>query len=122
MRFAAELEADFRLLDRRILAIAEALGIGENRLRQVYADQNTVALERQAADLDSLSMLCGETFDRRFWVTVNRDQLAASELLASAGGTVPSLDPLVDDTVRLLDRSIRIATAAQTGSNTPPTR
>ena len=45
MRFATELETDFRLLDRRILAIAEALGIGENRLRQAYADQNTVALD-----------------------------------------------------------------------------
>ena len=50
MRFATELETDFRLLDRRILAIAEALGIGENRLRQAYADQNTVALDGQADD------------------------------------------------------------------------
>ena len=45
MRFATELETDFRVLDRRILAIAEALGIGENRLRQAYADQNTAALD-----------------------------------------------------------------------------
>jgi Domain of unknown function (DUF4142) len=122
MRFANELETDFRLLDRRILAIAEALGIGENRLRQAYADQNTVALERDADDLDRLSMLRGEDFDRRFWVTVERDQLAASALLASAAGTVSSLDPLVADTVRLLDRSIRRAAAAQTSSNKPPSR
>jgi hypothetical protein len=120
MRFATELETDFRLLDRRILAIAEALGIGENRLRQAYADQNTATLERQADDLDRLSMLRGEAFDRQFWVTVDRDQLAASDLLASAAGAVSSLDPLVDETVRLLNRSIRRAAAAQTGSNPPP--
>ena len=48
MRFATELETNFRLLDRRILAIAEALAIGENRLRQAYADQNTDELARQA--------------------------------------------------------------------------
>ena len=120
MRFASELETDFRLLDRRILAIAEALGIGENRLRQAYADQNRVALDWQADALDRLSMLRGKDFDRQFWVTVDWDQLAASDLLASAAGTVSSLDPLVSDTVRLLDRSIRRAAAARTSSNTPP--
>ena len=113
MRFATELETDFRLLDRRILAIAEALGIGENRLRQAYADQNTVALDGQANDIRRLSMLRGEDFDRQFWVTVARDHLAASDLLAAAAGTVSSLDALVDETVRLLNRSIRNATAAQ---------
>lgn len=122
MGFATELETDFRVLDRRILAIAEALGIGENRLRQAYADQNTVALDGQANDLDRLSMLRGEDFDRQFWVTVARDQLAASDLLAAATGTASSIDPLVAETVRLLDRSIRRALAAQTESNTPPSR
>jgi len=115
-------EADFRQLDRRILAIAEAQGIGENRLRQAYADQNTVELARQADDLDRLSMLRGENFDRQFWVAVDRDQRAASDLLAEASGTVPSLDPLVADAVRLLDRSIRKSAAAQTVPNTPPSR
>jgi hypothetical protein len=122
MRFATDLETDFRLLDGRIVAIAEALGIGENRLRQAYADQNAVELAGQAADLDRLSMLRGEAFDRQFWVTVARDQLAASDLLASAAGTVSSLDPLVDETVRLLNRSIRRATAAQAAVNPPPPR
>ena len=119
MRFATELETDFRLLDRRIVAIAEALGIGENRLRQVYADQNTVALDGQASELQRLSMLRGEDFDRQFWVTLARDHLAASDLLASAAGTVSSLDPLVDEAVRLLNRSIRNATAAQAASKPP---
>lgn len=122
MRFATEVETDFRAFDRRILTIAEARGIGENRLRQAYADQNTDELARQADNLDRLSMLRGEDFDRQFWVTVDRDQLAASDLLASASGTVPSLDPLVADAVRLLDRSIRRSAAAQAGSNTPPRR
>lgn len=67
-------------------------------------------------------MLRGEEFDRQFWVTVDRDQLAASDLLASTAGTVPSLDPLVGETVRLLDRSIRRSAAAQTGSGTAPPR
>ena len=73
MRFATELETDFRLLDGRILARAEALGIGENRLRQAYADKNTAALDGQADDLDRLAMLRGEDFDRQFWATVARD-------------------------------------------------
>ena len=70
MRFATDLETDFRQLDRRILAIAEALGIGENRLKQAYADQNTAALDGQADDLERLSMLRGQAFDRAFWVTL----------------------------------------------------
>jgi hypothetical protein len=68
-------------------------------------------------------MLRGAEFDRQFWVTVDRDQQAASDLLASAAGTVPSLDPLVADADHLLDRAIRKSAAAQraagrqTGSN-----
>ena len=113
VRFATDLETDFRLLDRRILAIAEAHGIGENRLRQAYADQNTAAVDAQADDLERLSMLRGAEFDRQFWVTLARDHLAAVDLLAAAAGTVSSLDPLVDEAVRLLNRSIRNATAAE---------
>jgi hypothetical protein len=122
MRFATDLETDFRLLDRRVLAIAEALGIGENRLRQAYADQNTVELDGQADDLQRLSMLRGADFDRQFWVTLARDHLAALDLLAAAAGNVSSLDPLVDEAVRLLDRSTRRATAAQEAANAPPRR
>ena len=122
VKFAIEVETDFRLLDRRILTIAEALGIGENRLQQAYADQNTAALDGEADDLRRLSLLRGEEFDRQFWVTVARDHLAASDLLASAAGTVSSLDPLVDETVRLIDRSIRNAAAAQAASNAPRPR
>ncbi len=122
MQFATDLETDFRLLDRRILTIAEALGIGENRLQQAYADQNTAALDGEADDLRRLSMLHGEDFDRQFWVTVDRDQLAASDLLASSAGTVSSLDPLVDETVRLINRSMRNAAAAQAASNAPRPR
>ena len=116
MKFATELETDFRLLDRRILTIAEALGIGEDRLRQAYADQNTPALDGQADDLRRLSVLRGGDFDRQFWVTVARDQLTASTLLATSAGTDSSLDPLVDETVRLINRSVRNAAAAQAAS------
>ena len=122
MVFATELETDFRLLDRRILAIGEALGIGENRLRQAYADQNMAVLDGQADDLERLSLLRGAEFDRQFWVTLARDHLAALDLLAAAAGNVASLDPLVDDAIRLLDRSTRRATAAQEAANPPPRR
>lgn len=122
MRFATELEKNFRLLDRRILASAETLGIGENRLRQAYADQNSSALDAQADELQRLSLLRGDDFDRQFWVTVDRDQRAASDLLALAAGTVPSLDSLVDDTLRLIDRSIRNAAVAQAVSDAPRPR
>src|ERR1044071_10277173 len=88
MLFATNLETDFRLLDRRIVAIADAHGIGEDRLRQAYADDNRAALEGEASDLDRLSMVGGADFDRQFWLTLARDQRAASTLLASTAGTV----------------------------------
>jgi len=122
VRFATDLETDFRVLDRHILAIAEALGIDDDRLRQAFAADDGGALKGQEEDLDRLSMIRGADFDRRFWPTVARDQRAASALLAAASGTVPSLDPLIAETVRLLDRSIRRATAAQTESNPRPVR
>ena len=122
LQFATELETDFRLLDRRILAIAGALGIGEHQLRQAHADQNTAALDGQADELRRLSLLRGEDFDRQFWVTLARDHLAASDLLASAAGAVSSLDPLVDDTVHLINRSTRNAAAAEAASNAPRPR
>jgi len=120
MRFATELETDFRVLDRHVVAIADAHGVGEERLRQAYADGNTIALGGQTDDLDRLSMVRGKDFDRQFWLTVTRDQRAASALLAAAAGTVPSLDPLIAETNRLLDRSVRRAAAAQAASNAPP--
>jgi hypothetical protein len=119
IRFATALETDFRLLDRRIVAIADAHGIGEDRLRQAYAEDNTATLKGQADDLDRLSMVRGADFDRQFWLTLAHDQGAASTLLASTTGSVPSLDALVAETVRLLDRSIRRARAAQTDSDVP---
>jgi hypothetical protein len=117
MRFADELETSFRALERRIVASADAQAIGEDRLRQAYAAENTSALDGQTQDLDRLSMVRGKDFDRQFWVTVSRDHRAASALLAAAAGAIPSLDPLIAETVRLLDRSARQARAAQTNEN-----
>jgi len=119
MTFATALETDFRLLDRRILAIAGALGIDEDQLQQAYAEGHRTALDGQADDLDHLSVLRGADFDRQFWVTVARDHRAASELLASSARTVPSLHPVVDETARLIKRCIRNAAAAQAATNTP---
>jgi hypothetical protein len=119
MTFATALETDFRLLDRRILAIAGALNIDEDQLQQAYAEGHTTALDRQADDLDHLSVLRGVDFDRQFWVTVARDHRAASEMLASPARTVPSVDTVVDETARLIKRSIRNAAAAQAATNAP---
>ena len=87
MRFATELEKNFRLLDRRILAIAEALGIGEESAAAGVRRPEHPALDGQADELQSSLLLRGGDFDRQFWVTVARDQLAASTLLATSAGT-----------------------------------
>lgn len=79
-----------RLLDRRIVAIADVHGVGEDRLRPAYAEDNTAAREGQVDDLDRLSIVRGAAFDRQFWVTLARDHRAASTLLSATSGTVPS--------------------------------
>jgi hypothetical protein len=84
-----------------------------------HVAQREIALNRQAEDLDRLSVLRGVDFDRQFWVTVARDHRAASELLASPTRTVPSLHTVVDETARLIRRSIRDAAAAQAATNAP---
>jgi predicted outer membrane protein len=113
--FAKQLERDFRALDGRVLAFAEALGIEETRLRRMYDGENPVALRRQAEALDRLSMVVGEDFDRQFWVTLAQDQRAASDLLVSAVGAAGAdhhLDTLVGEAVLLLEQSSRKAVEA----------
>src|SRR6185369_12202611 len=55
LRFASDLETDFRVLDRHIIAIAEALGIEDARLRQAYAAGNAAAVDEQEEELRRLS-------------------------------------------------------------------
>jgi hypothetical protein len=122
MAFAAELEASFRALDRRVVALAETFGIAENRLRLAYAGDNTEALHRQAQALDRLSVARGQDFDRQFWVTIDQVHLAASEILAPAFGATGAdrrLDALVVAMVLLIDQSSRNAVAAAASMNRP---
>lgn len=120
--YATELEASFRALDRRVVALAETFGIAENRLRLAYAGDNTDALHRQAQALDRLSVAQGQDFDRQFWVTIGQVHLAASEVLAPAFGATGAdrrLDSLVVAMVLLIDQSSRNAVAAAAAMNRP---
>jgi len=122
MAFAAELETSFRALDKRVVALAEAFGIEENRLRLAYAADNTDALRRQAQALDRLSVTRGQDFDRQFWVTIGQVHLVASDLLAPAFGAAGAdrrVDSLVVEMVLLLDQSSRKAIAAAAAMNRP---
>jgi hypothetical protein len=116
--FATDLEAAFRALDGRIVALAKLMGVAENRLGAMDAGDNTLALHREA-DLDRLSMARGQDFDRLLWVMVAKDHLAASARLASATGVAGvdrRLDALVADMALLLEKFGRqaVVTAAST--------
>ena len=122
MAFATELEASFRALDRRVVALAETYGIAETRLRLAYAGDNKNALDRQTQALELLSVARGQDFDRQFWVTIGQVHLAASEMLApafAATGTDRRLDALVVAMVLLIDQSSRNAVAAAAAMNRP---
>jgi hypothetical protein len=111
-RYGVELASDFRAFDQRLVAFAARKGIDEDRLKQVYAGENTAALRREADDLARLAGERGERYDRRFWVIMVHDQSAASDMLASAATTEPELINLIADMSRLLDRSSRKALQA----------
>jgi len=110
--YATEFERAFSALDGRVVALAGELGTEESQLRKVYAAENAIALRDEAKDLDDLSMILGEDFDRQFWALLARDHEVASELLTSVPGTDPRLRPLTTEASRLLERSYRKAMAA----------
>ena len=111
-RYGAELAADFRELDQRIVAAAASAGIDQARLSAVEAGENVVALKKESDDLGRLANVRGGSFDRGFWVTVAEAQAADQDMLAATAVREPSLLGLVSDMSKLYDRSSKRALAA----------
>ena len=86
--------------------------ISDERLRKVFAGENTASLRREAEDLDRLGKQRGEAFDRQFWIIVTHEQMAASDMLGGMAGDDPRIDPLVADMALLLDRATSNAVVA----------
>ena len=111
-RYAADLGADFRRLSERIGKVAETMQINDERLRRLFAGENTASLRREADDLDRLGKQRGEAFDRQFWIIVTHEQMAASDMLGGMAGDDPRIDPLVADMALVLDRATGNAVVA----------
>jgi hypothetical protein len=110
--FGTRLVAEFQAIDGRIVATAEPLGVDQARLERIYAGENTAALSREAEDLTRLASEHGDAFDRRFWVIVSHDQLAAADMLAPVAGADARVDPLVAELSNALESSSRVALVA----------
>jgi hypothetical protein len=111
-RYAADLGADFRRLSERIGKVAASMQISDERLRRLFAGENTASLRREADDLDRLARQRGEAFDRQFWIIVTHEQMAASDMLGGMAGDDPRIDPLVADMALVLDRATGNAVVA----------
>jgi len=111
-RYGAELSADFRELDQRIVNTAASEGIDSGHLTAVATGENVVALKKEADDFARLANERGAPFDRDFWVTVAEGQAAAQDLLTATVTREPALVGLVSDMSRLYDRSSKRALAA----------
>jgi hypothetical protein len=117
-RYGAELSADFRELDQRIVATAASQGIDSSHLSAVAAGENVVALKKEADDFGRLANERGAPFDRDFWVTVAEGQAASQDMLTATVTREPALVGLVADMSKLYDRSSKRALAA--ASQTAP--
>jgi hypothetical protein len=111
-RYGAELAADFRKLDQRIVATAASVGVGDARLAAVEAGENVIALKKELDDFGRLANERAASFDRDFWVTLAEAQSAESDLLTSTAAHEPALLGLVSEMSQLYDRSSRQALAA----------
>jgi hypothetical protein len=111
-RYGAELSADFRKLDQRIVATAASVGVGDARLSAVEAGENVTALKKESDDFGRLANQRGASFDRDFWVTVAEAQSAEADMLTSTAAHEPALLGLVSEMSQLYDRSSRQALAA----------
>jgi hypothetical protein len=111
-KYGAQLSADFRELDQRIVATAASAGIGDTRLSAVEAGENVVALKKESDDFGRLANERGASFDRDFWVTVAEAQSAESDMLTSTAAHEPALLGLVSEMSQLYDQSSRRALAA----------
>jgi Spy/CpxP family protein refolding chaperone len=117
-RYGAELTADFRELDQRIVATAASVGIDDARLSAVEAGENVVALKKETDDLGRLANERGAPFDRDFWVTVAEAQSAESDMLTVTAVREPALLGIVTEMSKLYERSSKRALAAASGA--PP--
>jgi hypothetical protein len=111
-RYGAELSADFRELDQRIVATAASEGVDSSHLSAVAAGENVVALKKEADDFGRLANERGASFDRDFWVTVAEGQAASQDMLTATVTREPALAGLVGDMSQLYDRSSKRALAA----------
>jgi hypothetical protein len=117
--YGGRLVADFGALDGRIRARAQELGVDAAGLERTYAGENTAALAREKEDLDRLGAMRGDALDRRFWVIVAQDQLAAADMLPAARSD-PQLEPLVVELGRQLDLASHRALVAARPFSGPP--
>jgi hypothetical protein len=111
-RYGAQLAADFRALDQRIVATAASAGVAEAQLSAVQAGENVVALRRQSDDFARLANERGASFDRDFWVAVAQAQSADSDMLTTTAAREPALLGLVTDMSQLYDTASRRALVA----------
>jgi len=118
--YGADLAADFQGIDRRIVSLANGLGIPEGRL-QVTEGANVAVLRKDSADYTRLANESGTTFDRDLWVTVADAQARESDLLAATAKREPALTDLVTEMSHLYDRSSRRALAAAHAGAAEPT-
>ena len=123
-QYGAQLSADFRELDQRIVATAASAGVDIAQLSAVQAGENVVALRRESDDFGRLANERGATFDRDFWVAVAQAQSADSDMLTTAATREPALLGLVSEMSELYDRSSRRALGAastpQAAERLPP--
>jgi Domain of unknown function (DUF4142) len=118
-RYGAQLTADFRELDQRVVAAAASVGIDAARLSAVEAGENVVALKKEADDFGRLANERGAPFDRDFWVTVAEGQAATQDMLAATATREPALLGLVADMSQLYERSSKRALAAASQTTLP---
>ena len=103
--YGAELAADFRAFDQKVIAFANASAIDETQLDRAFPGQNVVAMRRQVENLGRLANERGQRFDRDFWVAIAEEQSATSDMLPGVVVHEPVLSALVSDLSGLLERS-----------------
>ena len=111
-QYGAQLSADFRELDQRIVSTAAAAGVDVAQLSAVQAGENVVALRKQSDNFGRLANERGASFDRDFWVAVAQAQSAESDMLTTTAAREPALLGLVSDMSQLYDQSSRRALIA----------
>jgi hypothetical protein len=118
-RYGAQLSADFRAFDQKVVATAASVGIDQARLSAVHAGENVVALKKDSDNFGRLANETGALFDRDFWVTVAQAQSAESDMLTTTAAREPALLGLVSEMSQLYDQSSRRALVAASAPQTP---